>query len=115
MKPVGAYGAILLGIVALVGWLYSLPFPGPGAARAIRLSGAVAVVVQLGGFIALRRVRRERILVAWGALAVIRLLSTIAYAVIAAKVLRIPLFPAVLSLATFFFLSTLIEPLLLRT
>jgi len=38
----------------------------------------------------------------------------VAYALLAAKVLAIPLVAALVSLAAFFFLSTLIEPLLIK-
>jgi hypothetical protein len=114
MKGIALYVAILLAISVAVGWLFSLAFPGVSALAAIRLSAVVAMAVQLAGFVAIRRLKGTRMLVGWGILALLRLITTVVYAVIAARVLGSPLAPAVLSIATVFFLSTLIEPLVLR-
>ena len=46
--------------------------------------------------------------------ALLRLLTLVVYALLAAKVFTMPLVAALISLAAFFFLSTLIEPLLIK-
>ncbi len=51
---------------------------------------------------------------AWGLGALLRLIVLVAYAFVADRVLGIPLAPALLSLAAFFFVTTLIESLLLQ-
>jgi hypothetical protein len=47
--------------------------------------------------------------------ALLRLLTVVVYAILAAKVIALPLVAALVSLAAFLFLSTLIEPLLIKS
>lgn len=106
-----------LATVALIGgaaWLFTLGFDGPGDAAAIRLSAIVAVVVQLVGFALLRMLGGRSLIAGRGAGAIVRLLTLPIYAVLVVKVLALPPTAALLSLATFFFLTTLIEPLFLK-
>jgi hypothetical protein len=50
-----------------------------------------------------------------GAGALVRFLTLIAYALLVAFVLKLPLNAALVSLAVFYFVTTLIEPLLIRS
>lgn len=61
-----------------------------------------------------RYFRRRSMLSAWGLGALMRLVVLIAYAFFADRVLGLPLAPALLSLAAFFFVTTLIESLLIQ-
>ncbi len=61
-----------------------------------------------------RMLRRGSWITAWGLGALLRLIVLVAYAFVADRVLGIPLAPALLSLAAFFFVTTLIESLLLQ-
>ncbi|MGI8548716.1 MAG: hypothetical protein ACR2M1_15535 [Gemmatimonadaceae bacterium] len=56
---------------------------------------------------------RANWLTGWGLGALLRLIVLVAYAFVADRVLGIPLAPALVSLAAFFFVTTLIESLLL--
>ena len=47
--------------------------------------------------------------------AILRLFTVVVYAILAAKVFELSMIPALVSLAAFFFLSTLIEPLLIKS
>jgi hypothetical protein len=47
--------------------------------------------------------------------AILRLLTLVVYAILVAKVFMLPLVAALISLAAFFFLSTLLEPLLIKS
>jgi hypothetical protein len=114
MKGWLAYAVIVVTIVLVGGWLFTFAFPGERERAAIQLSAIVVVVVQLGGFLALRLFDSRQVMVGWSATALVRVLTVILYSVLVAKVLGMPMAPALLSMATFFFLSTLIEPLLLR-
>jgi hypothetical protein len=108
------YAGALVAIVLLTGWLLTLAFRGPGDVAAVRLSGVVVLVVQLAGFAAIRALGARYVIAAWGVAAMLRLVTLVVYAVIVVKVLAMPLVPALMSMAVFFFLSTLIEPLFLR-
>jgi hypothetical protein len=113
-RALSFYAAVAVGLVLVVGWLLTLGFRGPGDAAAIRLSAIVVVVVQLAGFAAIRLVPQKHVIAGWGAGALLRFLTLVIYAVLVAKVLAMPLAAALISMAAFFFLTTVIEPLLLK-
>ena len=108
------YACVAIVSVALVGWLLTLGFHGPGDAAAIRLSAIVAIVVQLVAFAVTAAIAQRHLIAGWGAGSLLRFLALVVYALLAVKVLGLPPVAALVSLATFLFLSTLIEPLFLR-
>jgi hypothetical protein len=114
VKAFALFALALVAIVAAGGWLLSLIWPSADAARAVTASAVVAVVVQLLGFAVLRMTAREHRIAAWGLGALMRLLVLGVYALVLVKALGLPGEPALVSLAAFFFLSTLVEPLLLN-
>lgn len=115
-KGLGRYAIATFSVVLVVGALLSLTFRGPGDALAIWLSAALAIAVQLAAFAVTKAPGVGNNLVArMGAGALIRLFTVVAYAFLAAKVFELSLVPALVSLAAFFFLSTLIEPLLIKS
>jgi hypothetical protein len=101
--------------VAISGWAMSLGFRGPGDGGAIAISAAIAVVVQLAAFPAVRSVAARNLIAGWGAGTMIRFLSLVVYAVAATRVLHLPATAALVSLFVFYFLSMVIEPLFLRS
>jgi hypothetical protein len=109
------HAALTIGVVLVVGALLSFVFRGPGDVRAIWISGVVAVVVQLAAFSLSRIAGAANLMARMGAGMLIRFLALVAYALLVAFVLRIPTAAALVSLAAFFFLSTLIEPLLIKS
>lgn len=109
------FGAIAAAVVALAAWLLGFAFSGSASHEALWISAAVAVAVQLVTFALARAARVENRMGAWGLGVLLRFLVLIAYAFIAVRALALPAAPALIGLVVFFFLSTLIEPLLLRT
>jgi hypothetical protein len=107
-------GATVL-VVLVVGALLSIAFHGPGDIAAIGLSGLVALAVQLAAFSLGRAAGANNLMARMGTGAILRLLTVIVYAILVAKVFMLPLIAALVSLAAFFFLSTLIEPLLIKS
>jgi hypothetical protein len=114
MKAFGLFVASLVVIVLGAGWVMSLVWTTPEADHAVTVSACVAVVVQLIGFALLRLTARPHRIAAWGLGALIRFLVLGVYALVIVKALGLAAGPALLSLAVFFFLSTLVEPLLLN-
>jgi len=108
------YASAALALIAATGWLMTFAFSGPRDAAAIRLSAVVAGVVQLVAFAVTRTYAGRHILAAWGAGSLLRLATVVIYALLAVKVLGVAPVAALVSLVTFLFLSTLIEPLFLR-
>ncbi|MFN2566511.1 MAG: hypothetical protein ABR499_16055 [Gemmatimonadaceae bacterium] len=108
------YAASAVALIVLLAWLLTLGFTGPQDAAAIRLSAVVACVVQLAAFAVTRALTPRNVVAGWGAGALLRFLTLVVYALLAVKVLGVAPVAALVSLATFLFLSTLIEPLFLR-
>jgi hypothetical protein len=108
-----ALGAlVIMGIAALFDVTL---FTKPAARRAVQTSAVVAYAVQLAGFALLSSLRKWNVMAAWGLAALLRLLSLTAYALLALKALELPAAPALCSLVTFFFVTTLAEPWLIRS
>jgi len=109
------YAAVVLGVVVVSGLLMSLAFHGPGDFTAIWTSGAVAVALQLAAFAVGRVAGQAGLMARMGAGALIRFLGLVVYALVAVLVLKLPAVAALISLATFLFLSALLDPLLIKT
>jgi hypothetical protein len=105
---------LMLGVVLAVGALLSFVFRGPGDVQAIWISGAVAVAVQVTAFSLGRVVGGGSLAARMGLGALIRFVALVTYALVVVFVIRTPATAALISLAAFFFLSTVIEPLLIK-
>jgi hypothetical protein len=114
-QGLGKYAMATIGVVLVVGALLSIAFHDPGDIAAIGLSGVVALAVQLTAFWLGRLPGLNNVMARMGTGAILRLLTLVVYAVVVAKVLLLPIAAALISLAAFFFLSTLIEPLLIKS
>ena len=110
--------AVALGLIVVLGLILAQVFPGADARKAIELSAAVAFVIQVATFRAILPPKGVPdfpggLLMRWGAGAVVRLFSLLLYGLIATKLLGLPGAPALMSLAVFFFATSLAEPLML--
>ena len=111
---ISRYAIVTTALVAVTAWVLTLALTGARAISAIGISAMVAVVVQIGAFAATRSMAGKNIIAAWGLGALARMLTLFVYALLAVTVLGLPAAPALISLAVFLFLSTLLEPLFLR-
>lgn len=107
--------AMTVGVVLVAGALLSLAFRGPGDAAAIGISGVVAVVVQLGAFSLSGIAGRANLMARLSSGMLIRFFALAIYALVVILALKLPTAAALISLAVFFFFTTLIEPLLIRS
>lgn len=105
--------AVLIALLAyaMVTWVWQ----DPAAARAVRASAWLAVGVQVVTFTIARLVARQNVVAGWGLGVLLRVLFLAVWAFLGVKALGLPSGPALLSLVTFYFVSTLIEPLFLNT
>jgi hypothetical protein len=108
------YALVTVVTITFVAWLLTLALTGVGATSAIGISALVATVVQIAAFSVTKMMASSNIIAAWGAGALVRLVTLFVYGFLAVKVLALAAVPALLSLAIFFFLSTLLEPVFLR-
>src|SRR6185503_6295088 len=88
---------------------------GPGDALALWISAALAWVTQLAAFPAVRRLTSANLMTGWAVGSVVRMGTLLVYALIGALVLKLSMTPALVGLATFYFVSMVIEPLFLRS
>lgn len=113
MRALGIFAALALVAIALTGGVLALVFRGPGSGRAILVSAALALGVQLVAYAIVRLAGPSKVMAAWGLGAILRLALLLLHAFVGLKALGLPPAPALLSLATFLFLSTIIETRLL--
>lgn len=85
----------------------------PETVRAIWISSLVGLAVQVIALVIVRSFGRERLLVGWGMGTMLRLVVLVGYALVGVPMLGIPLVPAMLTLASVFFVTLMIEPFLL--
>lgn len=113
-QALARYSVTTLAAVAFVALLLTRAFDAAGASAATAISAAVAVVVQMAAFALTRSMAAGNMVAAWGAGALVRMLTLFVYAVLAVKVFGLSPAPALVSIGVFFFLSTLLEPVFLR-
>jgi hypothetical protein len=104
---------LMAAVVLIIGGLLAGVFRGPGDRQAIVVSGIVALVVQCAAFSLGRLAGAGNLTARMGMGALLRFLALVLYAVLV-FVLKLPAPAALVSLAAFFFVSTVIEPLLIK-
>ncbi len=115
MKRIATYAGIAAVVIAVTGAGFAAIFPGPGERLAVEVSAVTALVVQVVAFAVAWRLRGWNLVGAWGLGAAIRFVAIVVYAFVGLRIWALDPTPALLSLVTFFFLSTLAEPWLLRS
>ena len=113
MKATLLFTALLVVTVAIIGVLWAIPFSSPRERQAIEVSAAVAVGVQIFSFVIARSLLKQNFMTGWLIGVAMRFVALIVYAFVAVKTLGFPAPAALLSLATFLFISTVLEPKLL--
>lgn len=114
MRKTAIFALVSLPIIALVAWMLMYAFRTAADAHSIVVSAAIAYVVQLVSFVIARSWVASNVVAGWGLGMLIRFFVLAVYALIGVKVLGLELTPALVSLAAFFFVSTLAEPVLLK-
>lgn len=114
LGAVALYALLSAAAIALAGVFLALAYRGTdGGLLAVLVSAFVAFVVQVGAFALARTFARDgQAIAGWGIGAVVSMLTLVLYGVLAGFV-ALPPDAALLSLATFLFLTELIEPPLL--
>jgi hypothetical protein len=107
------FAAATVGLIVIAWLLLRLGYDSPAEQRAIGTSAAVALLVQIATFAIARRASPRSVIVGWGLGAMLRLAVLVTYALLAVPPLALPRSAALVSLATFLFVSMLVEPLLL--
>ena len=115
MKPIVMFAGLSLAHIATTAFLITLAYGSPEAARAVWTSAAVAFSVQVLAFAIVKLSAKTNVMAGWGVGAILRFAVLTVYALVIVKALGLQSGAALLSLVAFFFLSTLLEPLLLKS
>jgi hypothetical protein len=113
MKSSLWFAAVSLGLTLIAALVLGVAFDGPAEQRAVWTSAAVAYAVQLLAFAIARFLRRDNVMVGWGMGVLVRLITLVVFALVFVNALGLAPTAALISLATCFFLTTLVEPLFL--
>ena len=114
----GGFAGFALASLVLIGLAaagLSLLFREPGDGQAIWISAAVAFATQLAAFPLVRRLSSVNLMTGWAVGSLVRFGTLLVYALLGAFVLKLSITPALISLALFYFVSMVIEPLFLRS
>jgi hypothetical protein len=114
MRRVATFALVSIAMIGLAAVVITLVVKTPGAAAAVWTSAGVAVVVQIASFAFTRFTQPVNVVAGWGSGMLVRFVVLVAYGFLGARVLGLAVTPALLSLAGFFFLTTLVEPAFLK-
>lgn len=118
-RSLGAFAAVSAAIIIAAMLGLRMFFTGAAERQAMLLSAGLAFAVQVGAFALVAAAKKTAVaapgelIMRWGMGAVIRLLVLMMFAGLAA-VMKLPLDAALVSLATYFFLTMMAEPVLLN-
>jgi hypothetical protein len=115
MKRTAIFALVSLAAIAFAAWMLTYAFPTAADEHAIVVSAVTAYVVQLVSFTIARSWAATNVVAGWGLGMLLRFFVLAIYALIGVKVLGLPTTSALVSLAAFFFVSTLAEPVLLKS
>lgn len=114
MRRFAGFGGVTTAVVLALAWGATMLAGGPGVAKAVWVSAGVAVAVQLAAFGLTRATQPANVVAGWGAGMIIRLMALAVYGLLVVRALGLVMEPALLSLAGFLFVTTLIEPVFLK-
>ena len=109
-------GFVAATIVVACGGAYAVTFfvPGADVARSVWTSAVIVVGVQALAFALVRMLGPANVIAGWGLGMIVRFIALIAFGLMGVKALGLSMQPALLSMAGFFFVSTVIEPVFLK-
>ena len=114
MKRTISFAAACLTVIGATSVLLWFAFRSPNDRRAVAMGAGVAFVVQLAAFGVALSFARTNIMAGWGLGVVVRVLALAAYAWVGVPTLGLPMSAALVSVALYFFVSTLVEPFFLK-
>ena len=113
MSRGGAFVALSLAAIVVIAGLLSLVFTGPGDRHAIVVSAVLAFVLQLLLFAVVRSAAPRKLMTMWGVGALVRVVTRGIYGLLMVRAFHLAPAAALVSIASFFFVTTIIESWLL--
>jgi hypothetical protein len=114
VKKFGGFIAVTIAVVCVGALIITRVVPGPDVLRSVWASAMVVVVVQALAFLLVRMMQPENVMAGWGLGMMLRVIALVAFGLFGVKALGLSTQPALLSMAGFFFVSTVIEPVFLK-
>lgn len=114
MKRLLSFAGLSLVLIVGLAWMLTRFWPDPQAAQAIWFSAGIALAIQVVGFFFARLFMSANMIAGWGSAMLLRFVTLALHALVGIRVMGFPPAPALLSLAAFFFVSSLIEPVFLK-
>ena len=114
MKRFAVFAGVSAATVLTLAWGFTALVRGPDVSRAVWVSAGVAIAVQLAAFGLTRVTQPANVVAGWGAGMIIRMMALAVYALLVVRALGLVMAPALISLAGFFFVTTMIEPVFLK-
>ena len=115
MRRWATFAAACLTVMAVLAALLGVFFDSPVDRRALWVTAGVSLLVQLAAFAAAAHGARKNLIAGWAAGIAIRFAAFIVWGLVGVSQLGLPLTAALLSMALYLFVTTLIEPLFLKT
>ena len=116
MKRTLTFAVTCVAVIAVMWGLAVVVFPDAVSGQALGIAAGVAFVVQVVAFLIAREfARRRNVMAGWGIGIALRFVALLLFGLIAVPRLGLPMGSSLLGLAMFLFVSTLIEPLFLKT
>jgi hypothetical protein len=110
------FAAACLGVIGAMWAISALLFTDAAVRHGLAIAAGVAFTIQMIAFqIARLAARKQNVIAGWGIGVALRFIALAIFALVAVPRLGLPLAPALVGLAMFLFVSTLIEPLFLKT
>jgi hypothetical protein len=106
--------ATTIGVAVFGAWVITLAVPGEETRHSVWMSALLVVIVQALAFSLVRVMQPLNVIAGWGLGMLLRLFALVAFGLFGVKALGLSMQPALLSMAGFFFVSTLIEPVFLK-
>ena len=113
-RAIALFGVVAVVVCLVAGGILAVFYDTWPERRAILISAAIALVLQLLVFVGLRLAPREHVVAAWGVGAIARFAVLLLYAMVMVKALALPQGAALVSLASFLFILTVLEPPFLK-
>jgi hypothetical protein len=114
VKKFASFLAAMTAVLSVIAWGITLAVPGAVTARPVWASVAVAVVVQAMSFGLMRLMQPVNVMAGYALGMILRILSLVLFGYFGVPGFGLALEPALLSLAGFFFVSTMLEPFFLK-
>ena len=114
IRPLLRFGAVSAALIAVLGLLLSLVWHTPASRLALVVSAVIALAVQLLAFAAVKIAAPTNVMAGWGLGMLLRLVALAVYGVVAARTIGVPVAPALIGLVSYFFVTSLVEPVLLK-